>query len=107
MGSLEILVVEDDSLQDQPLVAWPLNQDIERFAVTSAELRGRLENNQQLAGIVVDAPEDALLIRQVMLDFAREHPDKVALGDPLPVSASGASFALYARDLLPVMPATP
>jgi len=97
-GEIEILVVEEPTLEDQQPVEWPTEFELATY-LTDLNSLGRTD---ALPDGIVPPPLLLEELRALMDVYAARRPDNTDMGSPLPVIHDGQYYGVYFRDILPL-----
>jgi hypothetical protein len=99
-GPLRLFLVEDQTLSDQSLLPWPLQRPVKEFTLDSSVLHLEPKNEgSEIVGFLVDSPEEVSQLRDTIATHVNTK-GPLRADDPLPITADGTVYALYARDEL-------
>lgn len=94
-GPARVLVVQEDTLEDQDPLEWDLETPIAEIETPRSELSGSSEPPE---GTDLGEDETAQL-RAMMRSYMGEFPSRSGLSSPLPVIDAGQTYGVYVRDL--------
>lgn len=98
-GPASVLVLEDDTLEDQHPLPWPSDINLDDLLLDRSVARETIRNGLPLPGVAIDT-KTAQTFRQLMAEYAEGHPGRAVAGNPLPLFIGQEYYAVYLRDEL-------
>ena len=100
-GPMDALIFEEETLEDQEPVSWSDELELADYLTPREALAQAFETDTLPDGKLVEG-RSAELLRGMIAEYELAHASRALLGNPVPALHEGITYAIYARDRLPI-----